>query len=483
MLKRLFIIEQDYNLTGWLFLRLLALIYAAAFLSLAVQIEGLVGPNGILPFSEQLSLQFNHFGAAAWFITPTIFWFNSSDVALFGVTMMGLLFSFSLLLGRFERISLIALFILYLSLFHAGQVFLNFQWDTLLLESGFLAIFLVGGVNRLSLLMFHWLLFRLRFESGLSKIISGDPSWSNLKTLNYYFETQPLPHFGSWYAHQLPQWLHTTGTGAVLVAELLVPFFIFLPRPFRIAAAVITIAIQLLIIATSNHNFVNLLTILLCLFLLDDQIVQRFIPTGIRKRVATGTGMLLSRSHRVVQGTVSFLILTVSLLIFLKMFIGVPLHSSLQQYVQLGNRYGIGHIYHIFPNMQTERHELQIEGSYDSVIWLPYQFNYKPQSLDERPMIHIPHDPRLDWMIWFVPPQSEMMLTWFNRFVAQLAKNEPKVTSLLRENPFEGKAPPQYIRVLVYRYRYTTWYERAESGNWWKREYLGQFPYLKPRNP
>jgi hypothetical protein len=483
MLKRLFIVDQEYHLTGWLFLRLLALIYAAAFLSLAVQIEGLVGPSGILPFNEALGYQHQRYGNWAWLLTPTLFWLNSSDAALFGATLLGLLFSLTLLFGRFERISLIALFVLYLSLFHAGQLFLNFQWDLLLLESGFLAIFLVGGVNRLSLLMFHWLLFRLRFESGLSKLLSGDPSWAGLKTLNYYFETQPLPHVGSWYAHQLPQWLHSAGTGAVLAAELLVPFFIFLPRRFRIAAAVITIGIQLLIIASSNHNFVNLLTILLCLFLLDDQIVQRIMPTAIRQRVAGGVPASLTRPRRIAQGGAAFLMFSVSVLMFLKLFVGVSLTGALQQYAQLGSRYGVGHVYHIFPNMQTERHELQIEGSDDGFSWQAYRFHYKPGALDQRPAFHIPHDPRLDWMIWFVPPQSERMLGWFNRFMWQLARNEPRVTALLRDNPFEGRAPPRYLRVLVYRYRFTSRAEREASGHWWSRQYLGVFPYVRPRDP
>lgn len=483
MLQRLFDTDSNYQLTGWWFLRFLALIYAAAFVSFSVQIEGLVGPHGILPFSEQLGYQYAHHGPAAWLLTPTLFWFSSSDLALFGATLLGLLFSMVLLFGRFERLSLIVLFILYLSLLHAGQDFLNFQWDYLLLESGFLAIFIVGGVNPLGLLLFHWLLFRLRFLSGLSKIVSGDPSWSDLSTLNYYFETQPLPHLGSWFAHQLPQWMHTTGTAGVLIAELLVPFFIFLPRPFRLGAAFITIVIQLLIIATSNHNFVNLLTIALCLFLLDDKFLQRFTPLWLKRYLPVGKTHPLPRASRLVQGGAAILCFSISLLLFLKIFVGVPLSSPLQSYAMIGPRYGIGLVYHIFPNMQTERQEFQIEGSYDGINWQAYRFNYKPQALDEMPAFHVPHDPRLDWLIWFVPPQSERMMEWFNHFMWQLARNEPRVTALLRKNPFANKPPPRYLRVLVYRYHFTTWREHHESGHWWKREYLGEFPYVSPRIP
>lgn len=483
MSKRLFDYDEDHRLIGWLFLRALAVIYVIAFLSLAVQIEGLVGPDGILPFTEVLEYQYSRFGSAAWLYTPTIFWVSSGDLALFGATLLGIALSLTLLCGWYERFSLIALFVLYLSLYHAGQLFLNFQWDMLLLESGFMAIFLVGGVNRLSLLMFHLLLFRLRFLSGLSKLLSGDPSWANLTTLEYYFETQPLPHMGSWFAHQLPHWMHTGGTAMVLVAELLIPFFIFLPRPFRITAAVVTIAIQLIIIATSNHNFVNLLTIVLCLFLLDDKIAVRFTPSGIRDWVTRRVSRSMSRAARVAQGTTSLLIAGVALLLFLHLFVSVSLPSPLQQFAVLGSRYGIGAVYHIFPNMQTERHELQIEGSHDGISWKPYLFHYKPYALDESPKVHIPHDPRLDWMIWFVPPQYPESMMWFNRFVWQLARNEPKVTSLLKENPFAGGAAPRYLRVLVYRYRFTSFSEREHSDNWWKREYLGEFPYVPPRRP
>ncbi|OOZ40497.1 hypothetical protein BOW53_07560 [Solemya pervernicosa gill symbiont] len=482
--RYLFEYDEGYQLTGWLFLRLLALIYASAFVSLTVQIEGLVGPSGILPMGEFLNFQFIRQGGLAWLSTPTLFWLDSSDTALFAATIAGFIFSMLLLFGLYERLSLILLFILYLSLYHAGQVFMNFQWDVLLLETGFLAIFLTKGVNGLSLLLFHLLLFRLRFLSGLSKIISEDPTWANLTTLQYYFETQPLPHFGSWFAHQLPHWLHVGGTAGVLIAELLIPFFIFLPRRFRITAAVVTIIVQLIIIATSNHNFVNLLTILLCLFLLDDRIIERIMPSRLRNHIFRQTEVARPTiPGRLIQGVTGGAIIVVSISMALKLFGGVTLNPQLQQFSQLGSRYGVGHVFHIFPNMQTERHELQIEGSYDGTDWQPYIFNYKPQVLDEKPAIHIPHDPRLDWMIWFVPPQNPQMTGWFHRFMWQLSKNEPKVTALLRENPFEGRAAPRYLRVLVYRYHFTDWQTKNVTGEWWQRKYLGEFPNVVPRSP
>ena len=230
-----FRIDNELRLTSWLFLKLLALIFFAAFVSLYGQIAGLVGPNGILPLGEFQDYLNQRHGSEAYWWLPTIFWLGNSDVALQGATVAGAVLSLLLLLGVMPRISLLLMTLLYLSLYQAGQIFLNFQWDYLLLETGLLAIFLVRGPSWLVLLLFHWLLFRLRFLSGISKLLSGDPSWSSLTTLNYYFETQPLPHWGSWYAHQLPEWLLQAGTALVLFSELVVPFFIFLPRRLRIS--------------------------------------------------------------------------------------------------------------------------------------------------------------------------------------------------------------------------------------------------------
>lgn len=467
---------DGYQQVSWLFLKLLALIYFAAFASLAVQITGLVGPNGILPFQEVLTNFYQSQGSSAYWKMPTLFWFSASNLALTIVTLLGCVFSILLFLGCWQRLSLIALFILYLSLYHAGQTFLNFQWDTLLLETGFLSIFLVNGPNKLLKFLFHFLLFRLRFMSGVSKLASGDPSWANFKALNYYFETQPLPHIGSWYFHQLPDWLLRFGTGFTFFSELIVPFFIFLPRPFRLFAAAITLLMQVLIIATSNHNFVNLLTILLCLFLLDDKILKPLMPQNWK--INWQDDWL--RKWPLVISTV--LILGASSTLFYSMVSNQRLSGSIAKAGMLIRAYGIGHIYHIFPTMQTERHELQVEGSYDGQHWKAYEFRYKPGDPAKKPAFIIPHQPRLDWQIWFVPPQFSSQMYWFKRFMRRLAQGSPDVLALLKNNPFKNR-PPNYLRVMVYRYKFTNFAERKETGNWWKRELLGEFPYVAPRRP
>jgi len=476
LIKKILAPADEYLLTSWLFLRLLALIYLAAFLSLAVQITGLVGPNGILPFQQVLDNFYQHQGAIAWLKKPNLFWFSASDLALHSVAILGCVFSVLLFLGKWQRLSLISLFVLYLSLYHAGQTFLNFQWDTLLLETGFLAIFLVDGPSKLLIFLFHFLLFRLRFMSGVSKLASGDPTWANFTALKYYFETQPLPHVGSWYFHQLPEWLLKAGVGFTFFSELIVPFFIFLPRKFRLFAAAITVIMQLLIIASSNHNFVNLLTILLCLFLLDDKIVSRFVPSAEITSRQPGTG------HRILLPITAVLIFTASLSFFFAMVSHQRLPNWLATTGMTIRAYGLGHIYHIFPTMQVERHELIVEGSYDRIHWKAYTFRYKPQNLAERPKFIVPHQPRLDWMIWFVPPKFDSQIYWFKLFLRRLSQGSPQVLALLRDNPFAG-APPPYLRVLVYRYHFTNWEERKRTGHWWKREFLGEFPYVAPRRP
>ncbi len=477
------LLEADarYRLTSWLFLRLLALIYLAAFFSTALEIEGLVGERGILPAGPYLDALSGRFGEISWLRFPTLFWIDHSDAALLWTSYLGCVFAVLLFFGWRPLLSLIVLFLLYLSLVRVGQLFFNFQWEYLLLEAGFLSIFLASGIgpNRLVVFLLHWLLFRLRFLSGLSKLLTGDPSWASLTTLNYYFETQPLPHIGSWYAHQLPDWLLRTGTGLTLFVELLVPFFIFLPRPFRLFAAVTTIAVQVLIISTSNHNFINLLTIALCLFLLDDRAIRRIVPGWLNRTPASGTKSPIAAAALAIA---ALLIVPASGYAIYELIADQRRETPWDHPTNWVRAWGLGSGYHIFPTMQTERHELIIEGSQDGRDWRPYEFRYKPNSPDDTPAFIVPLHPRLDWMIWFVAPQNPAMRPWFERFMWRLQQNEPSVTGLLKTNPYP-ETGPRYLRIRVYRYRFTTAEERARTGRVWNTEYLGLFPRVPPRIP
>lgn len=471
--------DDRYRLTAWLFLRLIALIYLAAFVSIALEITGLVGENGILPAAEHLASLEQHFGENRWMRVPTLFWIDHGDSTLLGAAYAGCVVSVLLLIGWRPLLSTVVLFVLYLSLFRVGQIFFNFQWDYLLLEAGFLSIFLTAGPNRLLVFLFHWLLFRLRFLSGLSKLLSEDPSWRSLTTLNHYFETQPLPHMGSWYAHQLPDWVLRGGTGATLFIELVVPFFIFLPRPFRLFAALATITIQVLIILTSNHNFINLLTIALCLFLLDDRAIGRLVPDRLIHRIKEPGRSLLTTVLLPLIGT---LLLISSSLAMYEFVTDRRENDAWSSAVSWVRGWGLGNVYHVFPSMQTERQELLIQGSNDGRTWQAYRFRYKPNNTDERPAFIVPLHPRLDWMMWFVPPQNPAMRPWFERLLWQLHQNAAEVTGLLRHNPFPDKGP-RYLRVLSYRYRFTTRQEREQTGKVWHAVLLGEFPNVPPRRP
>ena len=477
----LFAERREIWLTSRLFLRLLACIYFIAFASLSVQITGLAGPEGILPFTDVLDYVRLEAGWWGWFKLPTLFWLDASDLALYGATLAGCVFSILLLFGVLERLATIALFVLYLSLYHAGQIFLSFQWDSLLLEAGFLAIFLISGPTFLLLLLYEWLLFRFRFMSGLSKLLSDDPVWANFTVLDHYFETQPLPHIGSWYAHHLPHWLHSFGVGFTFFTELIVPFLIFMPRRYRIVAALITIFMQLLIIATSNHAFVNLLVIVLCILLLDDRLIERILPSPLIR--------WLGKNHyrsggfnKLAVSIVGVLILFVSTTSYYMFSTRQMLPESIVKFDTAVQMWGIGHIYHIFPTMQTQRQELIIQGSLDGKNWKEYEFRYKPGVLDKKPAFIVPHHPRLDWMMWFVPTQDGRQLYWFNKFQNHLKKGTPQVLALLKTNPFPDK-PPKFMRVKVWEYHFTSPQEHRETGHWWKRKYLGLFPYVPPRIP
>ena len=470
----------DYRLVAWLFLRCLALIYLVAFWSLAEQMAGLAGSQGIYPIAEQLRNAAEQHGLLRFLLYPSVFWVASGDWALRAAAYGGAVLAVALFLGWRERPVLILLYLLYLSLYHAGQYFTNFQWDYLLLESGFLAIFLPGG-SRLVVWLFRWLLFRLRFLSGMSKLLSGDPTWSGLTALNYYFETQPLPHVGAWYADHLPEWLLRVGTGGTLVVEILVPFLMFFPRRWRFLAAWLTILWQVLIILTSNHNFFNLLTIALCLFLFDDRAVARILPRAWRERGAASSLLTLPPrpAVAVAAAIAAVAIVPASLVEGARMIPGatrIPLITTWTGWLE---QYRIANSYHVFPKIEKERIEVQIAGSLDGEHWRPYEFRYWPVDLDRVPPFIVPHHPRVDWMMWFVPI-SPVFMDWFERFLHRLLESSPPVTGLLASTPF-GDQPPRSLRVDVYRYRFTSAEERARTGNWWKRDYLGPFyplPFL-----
>ena len=473
--------DHRYRLVSSLFVRLLGLIYLVAFASLSTQVVGLAGSHGILPIADILQRQSSGNLFENIVHLPTLFWLDVSDQALQGATVAGCIVSLLIVLQLRLRTSLVLAFVLYLSLYNACQPFLHFQWDGLLLEAGFLSLWLTPD-SRIVVLLFRWLLFRLRFESGVSKLLSGDSAWPDLTALRTYFEVQPLPGPFAWYAHNLPDWMLRLGTGATLFVEILVPLMMFLPRPWRFAAAWLTILWQVLIILTSNHNWFNLLTIALCLFLFDDRALRRVMPDGLARLLAwRPTQRLWPVPVGLKAGGIMVVLLSAFVIVVsatqLRMLVTREQPGGvIGELVGAMEQYRIVNLYHVFPTMTKQRIELEILGSVDGKEWKAYRFRYKPGDPARAPEMIVPFQPRLDWEMWFVPLRPRY-LPWFEHFLYALLDNSPAVTALLEYNPFEHTAP-NMLRVLKYRYTFTDSETRNKTGDWWHREYEGPFDPL-----
>src|SRR5437016_3160065 len=276
------------------FLRAVGLIFLIAFVSLWVQIDGLIGSNGITPVRDFLPAARAQLGDHALSILPTLCWFNSSDAFLHFLCGGGVVLSLLLIFGIASALSLVGLVGFYLSLAIAGQTFLSFQWDILLLETGFLSIFLAPWrlwpkrgldppVSRAALFLLKVLLFKLMVMSGVVKLTSGDDSWWNLTALDYHYWSQPLPTIFSSWADQSPEWFKKFSVAFCLVVEIIVPLFIWAPRRLRLLACGLVVFLQIMIAATGNYCFFNLLTIALCLLLIDDsRSEERRVGKGCR---------------------------------------------------------------------------------------------------------------------------------------------------------------------------------------------------------
>src|SRR5229473_337032 len=282
-----------------IFLRALGVIYLIAFVSLWLQVDGLIGADGISPVHEFLPAAKEQLGTGAFFVLPTLCWLNSSNLFLHFLCGGGALVSVALIAGLVPVFSLIALLVFYLSLTIAGQTFLSFQWDILLLETGFLAIFFAplswrinsrqeAPLSRVGLFLLKLLLFKLMFMSGVVKLTSGDGSWWKLTALDYHYWTQPLPTVLGWWAAQTSEWLKHFCTFAILLVESAVPFLIWTPRRLRFLAFVLLVSGQIMIALTGNYCFFNLLTIALCVLLLDDAQISR--RAGVHEEILGAPG-------------------------------------------------------------------------------------------------------------------------------------------------------------------------------------------------
>jgi predicted DCC family thiol-disulfide oxidoreductase YuxK len=471
------------------FLRVLGVIYCVAFISLWVQVDGLIGSSGISPINQFLPAAHEQLGGPVYWLLPTLCWFNSSNAFLHFLCAGGVVSSLLLIVGIVPAVSLIALFVFYLSLTIAGQTFLSFQWDILLLETGFLAIFLAPWqiwargrseppISRAALFLLKLLLFKLMVMSGVVKLTSGDDSWWNLTALNYHYWSQPLPTVFGWWADKSPEWFKHFSVAFCLVVEIIAPFFIWAPRRPRLIAAGLMIFLQIAIAVTGNYCFFNLLTIALCLLSIDDVVVgipqQREAVRALITGAPGGRALPISLCN---SAAIAVIVATLPINIWLIFTAFKPLARWPRPIAFIYEHFEPFRIvngYGLFRVMTKDRGEIVIEGSADGIDWLSYEFKWKPGDLKRVPGWCAPHQPRLDWQMWFAALGTPRQNPWFGGLIIRLLQGSPDVIGLLAHNPFPGQ-PPRYIRSSFYRYRFTTVEEHRQSGTWWKRQELGGY--------
>lgn len=452
----------SFELTEALFLRILGLIYIAAFASLWPQIIGLAGSHGIVPATQVMSSMRQTLGSRVFFEVPTLFWFGINDAALVWFCGLGCLGGAALVAGFLSRTAAAICFLLYLSLVVVAQPFMGFQWDALLLESGFLALF--AGTPWL-VWAYRFLLFRLMFESGIVKLLSHDPNWRNFHALRFHFLTQPLPNPVAYYAYRLPSWVLDWSTGATLAIELICPFLLFAPKALRYVSAALLIVLQLLIIVTGNYAFFNLLTLALCLWALDEGM---FGPlAGLLRWWVPVVGRLWLRRS---LGLVLAIVIAIGVLQVVDM-LAPGLGRPVQPLLNLVAPFQIVNSYGLFAVMTTTRSEIILEGSDDQVNWREYSFKYKPGELHRGLPLIAPYQPRLDWQMWFAALGTYQENTWVGGVMYRLMTGEHSVNRLMNPSPFSK--PPHYMRALLYDYQFTTPAERARTGAVWERKLLG----------
>ena len=511
----------------WIFLRALALIYLSAFYSLLFQIKGLIGPDGILPAQDYLANIAQQLGLERYWYAPSLYWFSSSSAMMMAVTWIGLIASVIAFLNLWPRLSFFVCFVCFLSFVGASSVFSSYQSDGMLLEAGFLALFFAprglwpswgahDPPSRMSWFLLQWEWFRIYFESGMVKLVSGDLQWRNFTAMDEYYQNGPLPTWIGWYVEHLPHWFHAATVGGTLALELALVFMMFFPRRVRLILFFIVTPWEIGVILTANYAFLNYLVLSLGFLLLDDKFLFRFVPARFRPREAErvadpapelqeekplsilGVGEAsvatadieesdhiskrypfldrLGFSWSIARLAVAALMLTWIAYNTTAEMIGIPLGNvpfpvkpliALDP-IRIANQYGL------FAVMTRGRYEIEFQGSNDGANWTPYSFRNKPQALNEAPGIYAPYQPRFDWNLWFASLGG-----WRDNEIVPLTEErllvgDGAVLALFRGDPFP-QIPPRYVRAIIWQYWFTTMDEKRQTGNWWRREYLGLY--------
>jgi len=490
----------------WFFLRALGAIYFSAFYSLAFQIRGLIGPQGILPAQSYLHLVGQSLGhwERLWY-APTLLWLSSGAGMLNALCWAGMLASLLIVLNVWPRGMLALCFVLFLSFVSAAQDFSGYQSDGMLLEAGFISLFFVPpGLrpgfapehppSRASLFVLQWEWFRIYFESGVVKLMSGDPEWRNFTAMDEYYQNGPLPTWIGWYVQHLPHWFHAATVWATLSLELGIVWMLFLPRRWRIICFFIVTPWQIGVILTANYTFLNYLVLFLGVLLLEDQLLSPLLPEKWRKSIhrqlgsSTSLEKLQSGSTQTVRRWWRLAGLSASAIMLTwiayattaeMMLLRVPLPKwpivALQPF-RIANEYGL------FAVMTRARYEIEFQGSIDGQNWIAYPFRYKPQALNEAPRIYAPYQPRFDWNLWFASLGSWRDYSIVPNTELRLLSNDKDVLQLFAGNPFPQQ-PPQQIRALLWQYWFTSMKEKQRTGMWWRRELRGLYAPTLERTP
>ena len=468
---------RGYWVTRVLLERGIGIICLIAFLVAVNQFKPLLGERGLLPvplFVKQVPFR----------ETPSLFFFFPRDIAFSIAAWVGVALSCLVITGisaRYTWLSVavwVAIYLLYLSFVNVGQTFYAFGWESILLEACFFAIFLGGSKvvpQAIPIWLFRWLLFRIMFGAGLIKV-RGDPCWRDLTCLNYYYETQPMPNPLSWFFHWAPQWVNKGGVLFNHFAELIVPFFYFLPQPIAGIAGVITIIFQLFIIVSGNLSWLNWMTLFLAFSTLDGKFLSAVF--SLRAPAMHAPSPLIQW----VNIGLAAIVLLLSIPVVVNMLSARQIMNTSFNSLHLVGTYGA------FGSITRPRYEVIVEGTDDAVItsatrWREYEFKGKPGDLNYRPAQIAPYHLRLDWLMWFAAMSSYQDYPWFVNFIAKLLEGDAPALSLLRKNPFPDR-PPKYVRALQYEYHFTTPQERKQCGAWWKRTLTGPyFPTVSLDNP
>jgi hypothetical protein len=496
----------------WVFLRLLGGIYFSAFFSLVFQIRGLIGPKGILPADRYLPAVAQSLGHWRFWYAPTLLWCSSGNAALDALCWVGMIASLLLLFNVWPRGSLALCFVCFLSFVSAAQDFSGYQSDGMLLEAGFVALFFAPpgflpglgrdyAASRASLFLLQWEWFRIYFESGVVKLLSGDLQWRHFTAMDEYYQNGPLPTWIGWYVQHLPHSFHAATVYATLALELGLVWMMFLPRRWRIVCFFIVTPWQIGVILTANYTFLNYLVLALGVLLLDDKFLSdrlpakwpvRFLESTSKSAIHAAKEKEAAVSERALSESAFFASTTLRILGSIKLsvsalmlswifyatsaelvwiFGAVPLPTSPVMALEpfrIANRYGL------FAVMTRGRYEIEFQGSNDGENWIPYKFSYKPQALNAAPGIYAPYQPRFDWNLWFASLGSWRDYPIVANTEVQLLSNDKDVLALFADNPFE-KLPPHKVRAVLWQYWFTSMEEKRKSGMWWRRQLLGSY--------